>query len=103
MFAIHTIHIFQILDVMLLIALKKHNMGLETLDEGPWAAAFLFKMYRDFKQTMIEVDMWKTFAAIGFTHYIDQFPYGRLFDEEKFQQSSGFAELWDHKKPLKSL
>jgi hypothetical protein len=49
MFATHMTHIFQFFDVVLLIALKKHTMGLETLDEESRAAAFLFKIYHDFK------------------------------------------------------
>jgi hypothetical protein len=56
---------------MLLTALKKQTMALETLDEESRAAAFLFKIYRDFEQMMIEVNIWEVFAAIGFTHYID--------------------------------
>jgi hypothetical protein len=32
---------------------------------------------------MIEVNIWGAFAAIGFTHDIEQSPYGLLFDEEK--------------------
>jgi hypothetical protein len=34
----------------------------------------------------------ETFRVIGFTHDIDQIPDGRLFDEEKFEQSPMFIE-----------
>jgi hypothetical protein len=37
------------LDVMLFGALKKYAASLETLDEESCAAAFLFKVYRNFK------------------------------------------------------
>jgi hypothetical protein len=56
MFATHTTHIFQGLDVVLFGALKKHATGLETLEEEQSAALFLLKLYHDFKQTMIEVN-----------------------------------------------
>jgi hypothetical protein len=49
----HTTHIFQILDVVLFNALKKHATGLETLDEEQSAATFLLKVYHDFKQIII--------------------------------------------------
>jgi hypothetical protein len=47
--AISTTHIFQMLGDMLFGALKKHATGLETLDEEESAAAFLLKVYHDFK------------------------------------------------------
>jgi hypothetical protein len=54
-------HLFQVLDVVLSDALKKHATGLETLDEEQPAAAFLLKIHHDFKQTMIEVNIWEPF------------------------------------------
>jgi hypothetical protein len=53
----------------------------------------MIKVYHDFKQTMVEVNIWNAFAAIGFIHDIEQNPYELLFDEEKFRQSPGFVEL----------
>jgi hypothetical protein len=64
-FATHTTQIFQMLDVVLFGALKKHATGPEALDEEQSAAAFLLKVYHDFKQTMIEVNIWGAFAAMG--------------------------------------
>jgi hypothetical protein len=102
-FAPHTTHIFQILDVVLFGGMKKHATGLEILDEEQPAAAFILKVYHDFKQTMIEVNIWGAFAAIGFSYDIAQNPYWQLFDEEKLRQSPGFLELWGHDTPLESL
>jgi hypothetical protein len=90
-FAIHATHIFQMLDVVLFSALKKHATDLETLDEEQSAAAFLLKVCHNFKQTMIEVNIWKAFATIGFTHDIGQMSYGLLFDEEN---SDKVAASW---------
>jgi hypothetical protein len=63
-FALHTTHIFQVLDVVLFGAMRKHDMGLKDLDETLPAAAFLIIVYHDFKQTMIEVNIWGSFTAI---------------------------------------
>jgi hypothetical protein len=52
---------------------------------------------------MIEMNIWKAFAAIGFSYNITETPYQLLFDEEKLRQSRGFVELWDRDKPLESL
>jgi hypothetical protein len=57
-FALLITHIFQILDVVLFGALKKHDTGLTTLEEEQTTAAFIIKVYHDFKQTMIEVNIW---------------------------------------------
>jgi hypothetical protein len=89
-FATHTTHIFQMLDVVLFGALRKHANGLKIFDEEQSAAAFLLRVYRDFKQTMIEVNIRGAFAAVRLIHRIDQNPYGLLFDEQKLRQSRGF-------------
>jgi hypothetical protein len=56
-FTSHMTHIFQMLDVVLSGALKKHATGLETSDEEQLIAAFLLNVYHDLKQTMIEVNI----------------------------------------------
>jgi hypothetical protein len=56
-FTPHTTQVFQMLDVILFDALKKHATGLKSLDEEQPAAAFLLKAYHEFKQTMIEVNI----------------------------------------------
>jgi hypothetical protein len=72
-------------------------------DEEQPAAAFLLKVYHDFKQAMIEIKIWTAFAAIGFTYDIEQSPYGLLFDEEKLRQRPGCMELWELDMRLGSL
>jgi hypothetical protein len=102
-FTTHTTHIFQVLDVVLFDAFKKHGTGLRTLEKQQPAAALLLKVWHDFKQTMMEMNTWEIFAAIGFTPEIEKNLYGLLFDEEKFRESSGFTELWERNTPLESL
>jgi hypothetical protein len=102
-FAPHTTHIFQMLDVVLFGALKKLASDLEMWNKESDIAAFIIKLYHDFKQTMVEVNRWGAFLAIGFSYDITQNPYTLLFDEEKFRQSRGFMELWVHDTPLESL
>jgi hypothetical protein len=55
-FASHTTQIFQVLDIILFGPLRKHATGLKSLDEEQSAAAFLLKVYYDFKQTTIEAN-----------------------------------------------
>jgi hypothetical protein len=90
-FASQTTHIFKMLDVMLFGAFQKHGIGLRTLEKQRPAAAFLLKVYHDFKQTMVEINIWDAFTAIEFAYDIEQNPYGLLFDEKKFRQTRGFA------------
>jgi hypothetical protein len=56
-FAPHTTYVFQMLDVVLFSALKKHVTGLEMLNEESGTVAFILKLYHDFKQTMVEVNI----------------------------------------------
>jgi hypothetical protein len=91
------------LDVILFGALKKHANGLKMFDEEQPTVAFLLKIYHDFKQTIIEVNISEAFAAIGFTHNIEQSPYALLVDEEKLRQSPDFMELSERDTPLGSL
>jgi hypothetical protein len=100
-FAYHTSHIFQMLDVTL-FGILKNSIGLRTFERGQ-PAAFILNAYHDFKETIAEVNTWNAFAVIEFTHDIEQSPYRLLFDEEKFRQSRGFAELWERDMALKSL
>jgi hypothetical protein len=99
----NTTHAFQMLDVVLFSALKKRASGLEMWNEESGNVAFIIKCYHDFKQTVVEVNIWGAFSAIGFSYDITQNPYGLLFDEEKFRQSRGFLELWARDMSLKSL
>jgi hypothetical protein len=102
-FASHTTHIFQMLDVVLFGAMKKRASGLEMWNEEADTAAFIIRLYHDFKQTMVEVNIWGAFSAIGFSYDISESPYSLLFDEEKFRQSRRFMEFWAHDEPLESL
>jgi hypothetical protein len=63
-FAPHMTYVFQMLDVVLFSALKKRASGLEMWNEESGTAAFIIKLYHDFKQTMVEVNIWGTFSAI---------------------------------------
>jgi hypothetical protein len=92
-FAPHTIDVLQMLDIVLFNALKKRASGLEMWNEESGTVAFIVKLYHDFKQTMVEMNIWGVFSAIWFSYDITQNPYGLLFDEEKFRQSRGFLEL----------
>jgi hypothetical protein len=74
------------LDVVLFGALKKRASGLETWNEESGTFAFIIKLYHDFKQTMVQVNIWGAFSAIGFSYDITQNLYGLLFDEEKFRK-----------------
>jgi hypothetical protein len=62
-------------------------------------------VYHDFKQTMIEVNIWGAFAVIGFSYDIAQNPYGLLFDKknsDKARASWGFGNATSHCKVCRS-
>jgi hypothetical protein len=51
----------------------------------------------------MEVNIWDAFAAIRMTHDITQYPYGLVFEEEKFRQSPSFLKFWQRDVPFESL
>jgi hypothetical protein len=103
-FTNHTTHIFQMLDVVLFGALKKNATGFRTLDEESIVTAFIIKVYHDFKETMVEINIWGAFSSIGLTHYIDQNPYGlTVLRRGIVPTKSGFLELWERNVRLENL
>jgi hypothetical protein len=44
-------------------------------DEEQPAAAFIIRVYHDFRQTMVEVTIRGAFSVIGFSYDITQKPY----------------------------
>jgi hypothetical protein len=83
-------------DVVLFGALKKHAIGLEVLNEDSETVVFILKLYYDFKQAMVEINIWRVLSAIGFTHDITHDPYGLLLirkssDKVAASWSSGSA------------
>jgi hypothetical protein len=61
------------------------------------------KGYHDFKQTMVESNIWGALQAIGFEFDTEAEPYQLLFNEEKLRQSEDFRELWSIDFPLHQL
>jgi hypothetical protein len=65
-FAPHTTQIFQVLDVTLFGVLK-WRLGYEMpFEDEKETVTFRMKGYHDFKQTMVEPNIWEAFRAIGF-------------------------------------
>jgi hypothetical protein len=102
-FTSHMTDIFQLLDVNLFGALKKHAMSFDTVDKESRVSRFVFNVYRDFKQTMVEVNILAGFATIGFIHDTDQIRSRRLFKREKFRESPSFVELREDNIPSNSF
>ena len=104
-FAPHTTQIFQILDLTLFGVLKRRTNYQLPFEDERATVKFIMKVYHDFKQTMVEPNIWGAFRAIGFGFGFDteSEPYRLLFDGEKLRQSAGFRELWSIDFPLDQL
>jgi hypothetical protein len=94
-FAPHTTWIFQVLDVTLSGVLKRRPRYELPFEDEKETVKFLMKVYRDFKQAMVESNRWRSFRTIGFEFEFETEaePYRLLFNEEKLRQSEGFREL----------
>jgi hypothetical protein len=74
-FAPHTIQIFQILDMTFFGALKP-SLGYKLpFEDEKETVTFIMKVYRDFKQTMVEPNISGAFRAIGFEFNTEAEPY----------------------------
>jgi hypothetical protein len=65
-FAPHTRQIFQILDVTIFGVLKRRLGHKLRFEEEKGTLKFIMKAYRNFKQTMMESNIWRAFWAIRF-------------------------------------
>jgi hypothetical protein len=102
-FAPHTTQIFQVLDVTVFGVLKwRLGYKLPFEDENE-TIRLIVKVYRHFKQTMVESNIWRAFRAIGFEFDTEVEPYRLLFNEEKLRQTEAFRELWSIDFPLDQL
>jgi hypothetical protein len=61
------------------------------------------KVYRDFKQTIMESNTGEAFRAIGFEFDTEAEPCRLLFNQEKLRQGEGFRELPWIELPLDQL
>jgi hypothetical protein len=93
--ALHTTQIFQVLDVTQFGVLKRHTRYELSFGDEKSTAEVVKKGYHDFKQTMVEPNIWGAFQALGFEFGFDRTsePYRLLFDEETLRESAGFREL----------
>jgi hypothetical protein len=104
-FAPYTTQIFQVLDVTLFGALKRRLGYKLPFEYEKETVKFMMKSYRNFKQTMVEPNIWGVFRAIRFEFEFDTEvePYRLLFKEEKLRQSADFRELRSIEFPLDQL
>jgi hypothetical protein len=96
---------FQFLDMTLFGILKRYTRDELPFGDEKATLKFIMKIYHDFKQTMVEPNLWGGFQALGFEFEFDttSWPYRLLFNEEKPRESAGFRELWSLDFPLDQL
>jgi hypothetical protein len=89
-FAPHTTQIFQVLDVTLFGALKRRLGYKFRFEDEKETVKCIMKVYHDFKQTMVDPNIYGALRAIGFEFDTETEPYRLLFNEEKLRQIAGF-------------
>jgi hypothetical protein len=65
-FAPYTIQIFQVFDMTLFGVLKWHPRYELTFRDEKVTVKFIMNVFHDFKQTMVEFNIWITFQTFGF-------------------------------------
>jgi hypothetical protein len=61
------------------------------------------KVYHDFTQTRVRLNVWAAFRALVFEFDMRREPYGLLFDNVQLRESGGYEELWSVDFPLDQL
>jgi hypothetical protein len=74
-FAPHTTQIFQILDVTLFGVIKRRPRYELPFEDEKETVKFIMKGYHDFKQTMVEPNIWGAFRATWFEFDLRCEPY----------------------------
>jgi hypothetical protein len=92
-FAPHTTQIFQVLHLTLFGVLKRRTGYALPFENDNATAKFITRVYHDFRQTMIQPNIWAAFHALGFEYYTRTEPYRLLFNQKKLTESAGFREL----------
>jgi hypothetical protein len=92
-FAPHTTHIFQVLDLALFGVLKRRGQYHLPLDDENKTADFIKRVYHNFRQTMIDANIWGAFREIGLSFATVEEVQRVAFDAMKFRESPGFKEL----------
>jgi hypothetical protein len=92
-FAAYTTQIFQVLDVTLFGALKRHIRSELPCKEEKKTVKFIMKGYHDFKQTMVEPNRWEVLQALEFGLYTGTEPFLLLFSEKKQRKRVDFRPL----------
>jgi hypothetical protein len=62
----HTTQIFQVLDVTLFGVLKRRLGYKLPFEDEKESVTFIMNVYHDFKQIMVESNIWEAFRAIEF-------------------------------------
>jgi hypothetical protein len=65
-FASHTTQVFQILDFTLFDFPKRCPRYVVPFDDDGVTIECIIKIYRDFRQTVIQPNIWRAFRALGF-------------------------------------
>jgi hypothetical protein len=89
-FTPHTIQIFQVLDVTLFDVLKRRTRYELSFEDEKERPKFIMKVYHDFKQTMVEFNIWGTFQDVTRTlWHIPFYSMRKSSDEAQASESSG--------------
>jgi hypothetical protein len=94
-FTPHTTQIFQALDLTLFGVLKRRGQYQLPFGDDAGSSRFIKKLYRDFRSTMTDINIWGAFRGIGLIYHIVDGIQRVSFDEIILRESGGFRELWD--------
>jgi hypothetical protein len=98
-----TMQIFQILNVTFFGVLTRRLGYRLPFEDERGTVQSTMNVYRDFKQTAVEPNIWEAFRGIGLEFDPEVKPYRLLFNEEKLRQCEGFRDLWSIDSPLDQL
>jgi hypothetical protein len=99
----HTTPIFQRLNICLFGVLKRKGQYVLPFENDQTRIGFLLNIYRTFKQTMIEPNIWGAFHWAGFEFDTRAEPYRLVFHEEKLRKTRAFQEIWSLDFPREKL
>jgi hypothetical protein len=93
----------QELDVTLFGVLKRREQQALTFEYDQTTAGLLLRIYRMFKETTIDRNMWGAFRECGFEVHMNMELCPLRLNEEKLRKTPGFRETWSGDFPPEKL
>jgi hypothetical protein len=92
-FASHTTQIFHVHDLTLFCVLKRRPRYELPFENDNATVKVIMKMYHDFRPTMVSLNVWGAFHALGLDFHKRSESYQLFFNEKRLRETADLRDL----------